>query len=99
MKMRATMLNAAMLGVALAEQGRIPEARRHFEQHIRLWRQPEAMYTLATLCQRDGDLATAREHATAILNDLEISPRGIAAKHRSWQRKARQLLRQLGPAQ
>lgn len=82
-------------GRALGELARLDEARAHLEKHVRRWRQPEALYLLATLCVQQGAPRDARAHLEAMLLDIDGSPRAIARKQGMWRSKGRRLLRKL----
>jgi hypothetical protein len=82
-------------GKALIELGERDAAARHFEQHVRRWRHPEAVYLLARLCAEQGDRQAARDHLQSVLHDINGSPAAIARKHGRWKSRAKQLLRKL----
>lgn len=84
---------ALMYGRALKELGDRDAACAHLEQHIKRWRHPEALYMLAELSLESGDKATARNYATALIQDLNGSPLAIARKHGRWKSRGKQLLR------
>ena len=84
-----------VLGKALQLQGQADAARDHLSEHVRRWRHPEGVFRLATLEAKAGNIDAARTHLDALITDVESSPTGIARRHRSWQRKARRLLRAL----
>jgi len=83
------------LGKAMIDVGDEQDAVRHFEQHVRRWRHPEALYLLATLYVRQGNAPAAREQLQALLMDLRGSPASIARQHGRWKSRARQLLKKL----
>lgn len=82
-------------GKALIELGDRNAAATHFEQHIRRWRHPEAVYLLASLCAEQGHRQAARDHLQSVLHDINGSPAAIARKHGRWKSRAKQLLRKL----
>lgn len=82
-------------GRALKDLGETAEMRTHFEQHVRRWRHPEAVYLLAEQCQADGEPQTAREHLQSLLRDLQTSPTAVSRKFGRWRSRAQKLLRQL----
>lgn len=71
------------------------EARTHLIKHTKRWRQPEAMFMLATLEAEAGDHQAARKTLQGMLLDINGSPRGIARKFVRWKSKARRLLKHL----
>lgn len=73
-------------------------ARSQLEKHTKRWRQPEALYLLATLEMEAGDNQAARKTLQSMLLDINGSPKGIARKFVRWKSKARRLLRQLPKA-
>jgi len=85
-------------GKALVELGERNAAAVHFEQHIRRWRHPEAVYLLASLCAEQGNRQAACDHLQAVLHDINGSPASIARKHGRWKSRAKQLLRKLSVA-
>jgi hypothetical protein len=68
------------------------EARAHLEQHVRKWRQPEALYLLGTICVEQNDPQQARQYLQGLIIDLDSSPRAIARKHVFWRSRAKRLL-------
>lgn len=82
-------------GKALLELGETAEAASHFEQHVKRWRHPEAVYLLADLHAQQGNTQVAREHLQALLHDINGSPAAIARRYGRWKSRARQLLRKL----
>ncbi|MBC8114850.1 MAG: tetratricopeptide repeat protein, partial [Candidatus Saccharimonas sp.] len=82
-------------GKALIELGERDAAAAHFEQHVRRWRHPEAVYLLASLCAERGNRQAARDHLQSVLHDINGSPAAIARKHGRWKSRAKQLLRKL----
>ncbi len=82
-------------GKALVELGDRDAAAKHFEQHVRRWRHPEAVYLLANLCAEQGNRQAARAHLQSVLHDINGSPAAIARKHGRWKSRAKQLLRKL----
>lgn len=82
-------------GKAKLELGDIAEATTHFEQHVRRWRHPEAVYLLADLHAQQGHTQVARDHLQALLHDINGSPAAIARRAGRWKSRARQLLRKL----
>lgn len=73
-------------------------AREHLEKHVRKWRQPEAMYLLATLQLAANQPDKARDSLQNLIIDLDSSPRAIARKHLFWKSRARRLLRKTSNA-
>ena len=71
------------------------KARDHLVKHTKRWRQPEALYLLATLEVEVGDNQAARKTLQAMLLDINGSPRGIARKFVRWKSKAKRLLKRL----
>ncbi|QDT99356.1 tetratricopeptide repeat protein [Gimesia aquarii] len=71
------------------------KAREHLIKHTKRWRQPEAMFMLATLEAEAGDHQAARKTLQGMLLDINGSPRGIARKFVRWKSKARRLLKHL----
>lgn len=84
---------SVLYGAALVQRGDYAAAKTHFEQHLRRWRHPEAMYLLADCQSRLGEHAEAERLLENLLLDLDASPTAIARKHRQWRSKATQLLR------
>lgn len=82
-------------GRCLMELGREDEARDHLAAHVRRWRHPEALYRLAVLQQKSGDVAAARQTLVAMLQDLATSPAAIARKFGRWKSRAKKMLRGL----
>ena len=70
-------------------------AREELARHAKRWRQPEALYMLATLEAEAGDHEAARKTLQGMLLDINGSPRGIARKFVRWKSKARRLLKRL----
>ncbi|WP_298860749.1 tetratricopeptide repeat protein [uncultured Gimesia sp.] len=70
-------------------------AREHLAKHTKRWRQPEALYILATLEVEAGDNQAARKTLQSMILDINGSPRGIARKFVRWKSKARRLLKRL----
>ncbi|MCH9789452.1 MAG: hypothetical protein K0U82_01435, partial [Planctomycetes bacterium] len=70
-------------------------AREQLAKHTKRWRQPEALYILATLEVDAGDNQAARKTLQSMLLDINGSPRGIARKFVRWKSKARRLLKRL----
>ena len=84
-----------MHGKALVELGEPDAATAHFEQHVKRWRHPEAVYLLAKLLAERGHTQPARDHLQSVLHDINGSPAAIARKHGRWKSRAKQLLRKL----
>ncbi len=84
-----------MHGRVLVALNQRDAAVQHFDQHIRRWRHPEAVYALAKLQTELGELQLARDHVQSLLHDINGSPAAIARKHGRWKSLARQLLRKL----
>lgn len=82
-------------GKAKLELGETADATTHFEQHVRRWRHPEAVYLLAELHAQQGQTQMARQHLQALLHDINGSPAAIARRYGRWKSRARQLLRKL----
>ena len=82
-------------GKSILEQGDQVAATQHFEQHIRRWRHPEAVYLLASLYADQGNPQGARDHLQALMHDINGSPAAIARRSGRWKSRARQLLRKL----
>ncbi|QDU13222.1 hypothetical protein CA11_10040 [Gimesia maris] len=74
------------------------KAREQLVIHTKRWRQPEALYLLATLEAEAGDHQTARKTLQSMLLDINGSPRGIARKFVRWKSKAKRLLNKLPKA-
>ena len=70
-------------------------AREHLEKHTKRWRQPEALFILATLEAEAGDHRAARKTLQGMLLDINGSPSGIARKFVRWKSKARRMLKRL----
>lgn len=70
-------------------------AREHLEKHTKRWRQPEALFILATLEAEAGDHQAARKTLQGMLLDINGSPSGIARKFVRWKSKARRMLKRL----
>lgn len=70
-------------------------AREYLERHTKRWRQPEALFILATLEADAGDHQAARKTLQGMLLDINGSPTGIARKFVRWKSKARRLLKRL----
>jgi hypothetical protein len=85
-------------GKALVELNDSTTATAHFEQHVKRWRQPEAVWLLAKLLAGQGQSQSAREHLQSLLMDINGSPAAIARKHGRWKSRAKQLLRSLPSA-
>lgn len=85
-------------GRALQDLGDAAGARLHFEQHVKRWRHPEAVYLLASECRDAGDSIAAREHLQAMLRDIHGSPAAIGRKFGRWKSRGQKLLRQLPKA-
>ncbi|MBI1344867.1 tetratricopeptide repeat protein [bacterium] len=82
-------------GRGLQDLGDAAAARQHFEQHVKRWRHPEAVYLLACECRDAGDIDAAREHIKSMLRDIHGSPTAIARKFGRWKSRGQKLLRQL----
>jgi len=82
-------------GRALQDLKDAAGARQHFEQHVKRWRHPEAVYRLACECRAAGDTVAAREHLQAMLRDIHGSPAAIGRKFGRWKSQGQKLLRQL----
>jgi len=70
-------------------------AREQLAKHTKRWRQPEALYLLATFEAEVGDIQAARKTLQSMLLDINGSPRGIARKFVRWKSNARRLLKRL----
>ncbi|QDT40956.1 hypothetical protein Pan241w_10150 [Gimesia alba] len=70
-------------------------ARQQLEKHTKRWRQPEALFILATLEADAGDHQAARKTLQGMLLDINGSPSGIARKFVRWKSKARRMLKRL----
>lgn len=82
-------------GKALVELKDRDAATTHFEQHVKRWRQPEAIWLLAKLLAEQGQSQPAHDHLQALLLDINGSPAAIARKHGRWKSRAKQLLKSL----
>ncbi|MBS0203174.1 MAG: tetratricopeptide repeat protein [Planctomycetes bacterium] len=82
-------------GKSVLQLGDVSAATEHFEQHIQNWRNPEAVYLLATLYADQGKTQGARKHLQALMHDINGSPAAIARRSGRWKSRARQLLRKL----
>ena len=82
-------------GRALKELGETDAAKSHFEQHMKRWRHPEAMYLLAQLCLEKGESNAAREHLLMLIQDIDGCPIAIARKNGRWRSRAKQLVRKI----
>ena len=82
-------------GKAFVELNERGAAAAHFEQHVRRWRHPEAVYLLASLYAEQGNRQAARDQLQSVLYDINGSPTSIARKHGRWKSLAKQLLRKL----
>jgi len=71
------------------------KAREQLAIHTKRWRQPEALFMLATLEADAGDHQAARKTLQSMLLDINGSPRGIARKFVRWKSKAKRMLRKL----
>ncbi len=80
---------------ALCELNELEQAEIHLEQHTKRWRQPEALYLLATLALERDDPASARTHLEGLLWDIKGSPSSLARQHSRWKSRANKLLKQL----
>ena len=65
----------------------------HWRAHIKRWRQPEAMYTLAQLLIEQQAYAEARQLLKTMISDIEITPRALAKKVFFWKGRGKKLLR------
>lgn len=74
-------------------------ARTHLEKHSKKWRQPEAMYLLASLYVENQQPEQARQALQNLVIDLDSSPRVIARKHLFWKSRAKRLLKKMASAQ
>lgn len=80
-------------GRALTEIGDIEAARMHFEEHVKRWRHPEGVYLLSKIHFDQGDHVAARNHLSAMIRDIDSSPRAISRKFGRWKSRGKQLLR------
>lgn len=80
---------------ATSKLGELDAARSHLEEHVKKWRQPEAMVLLAEVCVEQDDPSNARKPLEDLILDLESSPKSIARKHVFWKSRARRMLRRL----
>lgn len=71
------------------------EALDHMEQHVRRWRQPEALYLLAVMHSEAGNFDEARGHLESLLLDMHGSPPAFVRKHGAWKSRGQKLLRKL----
>jgi hypothetical protein len=71
------------------------EALHHMEQHVRRWRQPEALFVLAEIHARLGNVEEARSQLESLLLDFNGSPPAFVRKHSVWRSRGRRLLRKL----
>lgn len=83
------------LGRSLVASEREVEAREHLSDHIKRWRQPEALFLLASLESQQGETQRARELLEALILDVDGSPKGIGRRHAVWRSKAKRLLSKL----
>ena len=80
-----------LLGKTLASRKKPRELADHMSEHVKLWRQPEGLYLLAT-AQRDlGQTQAATRTLDGLLLDLEQNPRRQFATTLMWKRRARRL--------
>lgn len=84
-----------LYGKTLIELGDNGSALEHLQGHVRKWRQPEAMYLLASLLHAEQQYGPARDVLRNLIIDIDSSPRAIARKHLVWKGKAQKLLRKL----
>ena len=82
-------------GTTLRELDKPEEAIAHFEQHVRRWPQPEALFTLAEMHIDEGNHQAARKHLLEMMLGINSSPRAIARKFGIWKSKGRRLLKRL----
>lgn len=82
-------------GKSILELGDAAAATEHFEQHVKRWRHPEAVYLLASLQAQQGNHAGARQHVQALLHDINGAPAALARRYGRWKSRARQLLKKL----
>ena len=65
----------------------------HWRSHIKRWRQPEALYTLAQVLIERREYAEARQLLQTMISNIEITPRGLAKKVFFWKGRGKKLLR------
>ena len=84
-----------LYGKTLMKLGNNEEARTHFEQHVRRWRQPEALFCLGSLYIEAEEYDEARTQLNALIQDVEASPKAIARKFIFWKSRAKRQLRRI----
>jgi hypothetical protein len=84
-------------GTTLRELDKADAAIAHFEQHVRRWPQPEALFTLAEMHIDHGNHQAARERLLEMMRTINSSPRAVARKFGIWKSKGRRLLKRLPP--
>ena len=67
----------------------------HWRTHLKRWRQPEALYTLAELLIERGESSEARPLLQLMIADIEITPRVHAKKVLFWRNRGKKLLRKI----
>lgn len=82
-----------LYGKTLAALDDTDAAITHLEQHIRRWRQPEALYLLAVLCLEHHRPDVAQTCLQGLIDDVNAGPRSIARKHLFWKSRAKRLLK------
>ena len=84
-----------LFGKSLEALEQLDLARSHFTEHVKKWRQPEGLFLLAKICAAQNDPAEARQHLTALIDDVNSSPKAIARKFLFWKGRAKRMLRRL----
>ena len=67
----------------------------HWRTHLKRWRQPEALYSLAQRLIERGENAEARQLLQSMIADIEITPRALARKVFFWKGRGKKLLRSI----
>ena len=84
-----------LLAKSLAAQKKSRETATHLIEHVRRWRQPEALLLLG-IAQKDiGDTSAARHTLQGLLQDIDNTPQSALAQRFVWKRRAKRVLREL----
>ncbi len=67
----------------------------HWRMHMKRWRQPEAMYTLAQVLIERGENSEATQLLQSMIADIEITPRALARKVFFWKGRGKKLLKSI----
>lgn len=82
-------------GQVLIETRSLEDALAHLQKHVQRWRQPEALYLLATLHAEMGQSTEARRTLQMLLLDVASCPSAIARRYGVWKSKAKKMLKKL----